>query len=251
MLDFSNRTVLVIGASSGIGRQTAITLSEMGARVVLVSRNEEKLNAVRNELAGEGHTVYSADVSQVDTIAPLFRKIVSECGALDGMVYSAGVGSSVPFTQAKPEKVQEVFNVNFFGFYESVRQACRKGRYNEGMKIVGLSSIASLCGDKAKSIYSATKGAMDAAVRCMAKEAADRGICINTVAPSMTATVLYDNYLERYGEDSESNRALLSRQYLGIADPQDVANVIAFLLSPASKFMTGTTVPVDGGYTSC
>ena len=92
---------------------------------------------------------------------------------------------------------------------------------------------------------------MDSAVRCMAKELAEKGICINTVAPSMTATELYERYLEKYGEGSESNRELLSRQYLGIAQPQDIANAIAFLISPSARFITGITMPVDGGLSTC
>ena len=92
---------------------------------------------------------------------------------------------------------------------------------------------------------------MDSAVRCMAKELAEKEICINTVAPSMTATELYNRYVEKYGEDSETNRELLTRQYLGIAQPQDIANAIAFLISPAARFITGITMPVDGGLTTC
>ena len=85
----------------------------------------------------------------------------------------------------------------------------------------------------------------------MAKELAGKGICINTVAPSMTATELYNHYIEKYGEDSDTNKELITRQYLGVAQPQDVANAIAFLISPAARFITGITMPVDGGLTTC
>lgn len=251
LVDLSGRQILVVGASSGIGKQTAITLSQIGAKVSLVARSEEKLQTVMNELEGADHSYYVADVSNVGTIDALMKMIVAEHGPLDGMVYSAGVGTALPLLQSKPEKVLDTFNVNFFGFLETVRQATRKGRYNPGMRIVGVSSCASLRGDKSKSIYSSSKAAMDSAVRCMAKELAEKEICINTVAPSMTATELYNHYVEKYGEDSETNKELISRQYLGIAQPNDIANAIAFLISPAARFITGITMPVDGGLTTC
>lgn len=251
LVDLSEKRILVIGASSGIGKQTAITLSQVGAKLSLVARNEEKLKAALSDLEGDGHDYFVYNVSDVSTIEALIKEIVAKDGPLDGLVYTAGVGTAIPLMQSKPEKVLDTFNVNFFGFFEVVRQISRKGRFNPGMRIVGVSSSASLRGDKSKAIYSSSKAAMDSAVRCMAKELAERSICINTVAPSMTATELYNHYLEKYGEDSETNKDLLSRQYLGIAQPQDIANAIAFLISPAARFITGITMPVDGGYTTC
>lgn len=251
LIDLTDKRILVIGASSGIGRQTAVTLSRVGAKLTLVARNEAKLREAMDELEGDGHDFFAADVSDVNAIETLIKQVVAKDGPLDGLVYSAGMGAALPLMQSKPEKVQEAFNVNFFGFFEAVRQASRKGRFNPGMRIVGVSSCASLRGDKSKAIYSSSKSAMDSAVRCMAKELAEKGICINTVAPSMTATELYDRYLEKYGEDSETNRELLTRQYLGIAQPEDVANAIAYLISPAARFITGVTMPVDGGLSTC
>ncbi len=251
LIDLTDRRILVVGASSGIGKQTAITLSQVGAKISLVARNKEKLETTLAELEGNGHDYFVADVSEIAFIESLIKEIVAKDGPLDGVVYSAGVGTALPLMQSKPEKVQDTFNVNFFGFFEVVRQVARKGRFSPGMRIVGVSSCASLRGDKSKAIYSSSKAAMDSAVRCMAKELAGKGICINTVAPSMTATELYNRYIEKYGEDSDTNKELLTRQYLGVAQPQDVANAIAFLISPAARFITGITMPVDGGLTTC
>lgn len=251
LVDLTNKRILVIGASSGIGKQTAITLSGLGAKLSLVARNEENLQKAVSELKGDGHDYFVSDVSDVESVEALIKEVVAKDGPLDGMVYSAGVGTALPLMQSKPEKVRDAFNVNFFGFFEAVRQISRKGRFNAGMRIVGVSSCASLRGDKSKAIYSSSKAAMDSAVRCMARELAEKGICINTVAPSMTATELYNRYVEKYGEDSDTNRELLTRQYLGIAHPQDIANAIAFLISPAARFITGITMPVDGGLTTC
>ena len=251
LIDLTGKRILVVGASSGIGKQTAITLSNVGAWLTLIARNEEGLLNTLQSLEGEGHDYFVADISDVDTIENLVKQIVAKNGPLDGVVYSAGVGMALPLMQSKPEKVKSAFNVNFFVFVELMRQGRRKGRFNPGMRIVGVSSCASLRGDKSKAIYSSSKAAMDSAVRCMAKELADKGICINTVAPSMTATELYNRYLEKYGEDSKTNYELLNRQYLGIAQPQDIANAIVFLISPAARFITGITMPVDGGLSTC
>lgn len=251
LIDLTGKRILVVGASSGIGKQTAVTLSKVGAKLSLVARSEDKLIETIRLMDGDEHDYFVADVSKVELIESLIKQIINKNGPIDGMVYSAGVGTALPLMQSKPEKVQSAFNVNFFGFFEVVRQICRKGRFNPGLRIVGVSSCASLRGDKSKAIYSSSKSAMDSAVRCMAKELADKGICINTVAPSMTATELYDRYIEKYGEDSATNNELLSRQYLGIAQPQDIANAIVFLISPAARFITGITMPVDGGLSTC
>ncbi len=251
LIDLTDRRILVIGASSGIGKKTAITLSNLGAKLVLAAIDEDGVKQALTEMSGEGHAAYYLDVSKLDELEGFIKDITEKHGALDGLVYSAGLGTAIPLALSKPEKVQTTFNVNFFGFFETVRQVCKKGRYNPGLRSVGVSSCASLRGDKAKAIYSSTKSAMDSAVRCIAKEVADKGICINTVAPAMTATELYNKFVEKYGEDSDKNRELTSRQYLGIAQTQDIANAIAFLISPAARFITGITMPVDGGLTTC
>lgn len=248
-LDFNGKKIVITGASSGIGRQTAITLSELGASVVLIARREEKLKEVLSELSGNGHVYYCIDLSDVSIIETEIKKIVAETGAVDGLVYAAGVDISLPLQQFKPEKIQSVFAVNYFGFVEMVRHLCRKGRYNPGMRIVGLSSIAAKCGDKTHTAYSASKAAMDASVRCLAKELADRDIHINTIAPAMTNTDIYKEFYEKHGE--EAKQELIKRQYLGIGEVKDIANAIAFLLSDGARFMTGSCMAYDGGFTAC
>lgn len=250
LVDLTDRRIIVTGASSGIGKQTAITLSRLGAKLVLIARREDKLRQTLSALEGEGHSYYCADLSDTDSIEELIRRIVLEQGKLDGMVYAAGMSMSLPLQQFKPEKLRNLFDINYFGFIECTRQICKRGRFNEGMRIVGISSVASFSGDKAHLAYSGSKAAMDSSVRCIAKEVADKGICVNTVAPAMTATEMYEQYLVKYGEESGSHQDLLKRQYLGIAKPDDVANAVAFLISPAARFITGITLPVDGGFTT-
>lgn len=251
LVNLTDRTIVVTGASSGIGRQTAITLSQLGARVVLVARREDKLREVLSDLEGEGHGYRCADLSRIDEIEDVVKGIVEEFGSLDGLVHAAGIALDLPLKQYKPEKVEKEFRINFFSFIELVRQATARGRYNKGMRIVGISSIAAFKGAKAHAIYSASKAAMDGAVRCLAKELESKNICLNTVAPGMVRTEMYDVYLERSGgAEGRSNKGLLSRQYRGIIPPEDVAVSIAFLISPAARYITGICLPVDGGYLS-
>ncbi len=249
-VNFAGKKIVVAGASSGIGRETALLLNKLGASVILIARREDKLQEIVAEMTGDGNAYYLADLSVLDSIEPLFKQIVAKQGKLDGMVYSAGISMSLSLQMFKPEKLQHIFEINFFAFVECVRQICKKGRFNEGTRVVGVSSIASMKGNKALLGYSASIAAMDSAVRCIAKEVAEIGICIITVAPAMTATEMYTKYLTHYGEDSDSNKELLSRQYLGIAKTSDIANAIAFLLSPEARFITGITLPVDGGMTT-
>ncbi len=251
LIELQGRKILVIGASSGIGRQTAVTLSRLGAEVYLAARTEERLRETLALLEGEHHGLYVADMEVPEQIETLIKTVVQEHGPLDGLVYSAGITGSMALNMLKPEKLRQVMNVNFFGFVESVRQFSRKGRFNGGARIVGVSSVAATCGDKAHTAYSGSKAAMDGAMRCMAVELAEKGIGINTVAPGMVRTEMNEYFIQSRGADSEAVRKTLSRQYLGIGETEKVAAAIAFLLSPASGFITGVAMPVDGGYTSC
>lgn len=249
LIDLTGKKIIVAGASSGIGKRTAITLSELGAEVVLTARREDKLQEIAQNLVGRGK-YYVGDLSDIESIEALIKKIVCEVGLLDGMVYAAGMSKNIPLGQLSYKKSKEVMDINYFGFLEMTRQITKRNRFNPGMRIVAISSVSSLKGNKAQTPYSASKAAINATVRCLAYELADRGICVNAVAPGMTETEMYSKYLANYGKDGEANRTLLQRQYLGIANTNDIANAIAFLISPAAHFITGVTLPVDGGYTS-
>lgn len=252
LVDLSGKKIIITGASSGIGRETAITLAGLGAEVILTARREDKLAETLSVIQrmGGGGMFFCTDLSMTSEIEALVKTIASECGAVDGLFYAAGTGLSRPLAQFTPDKLQSIFNINYFGFVEFVRQITRKGRFNEGMRILGVSSIASMFGDGGHIGYSGSKAAIDGSVRSMAKELRTKGICINTIAPALTRSPLYDAYIKAYGEDSDSCRDLLGRQYLGIIEPQGVASLAAFMLSSASAFITGTCIPIDGGYTS-
>ncbi len=250
MIDLTNKNYLVVGASSGIGKESAIVLAEQGANVFLLARREERLKDACEKI-GEKACYYLCDVSNIDSIEPIVNKIIEEHGKLDGMVYSAGITEGdMPVKFLRYDRQMSAFNTNYFAFVEFVRLITKRGAYNEGMRIVAVSSISSLVGEKAHIPYSASKAALDSAIRCLAKELGPRGICINSVAPGLVNTEMHQRFVDLQGEDSEANVRSLERQYLGLATARDIANAVAFLVSPDARIITGITLPVDGGFTT-
>lgn len=251
MISFKDKNILVVGASSGIGEKTAYVLAEQGANVILVARRENRLKEVCSNIKSAKKSYYVGNMSDIDSIEKLIKLIVSEQGKLDGMAYVAGTtDGDVPIKFLSYKRQLGVFLTNYFGFVECVRQVTKRGNYNYGLRIVGVSSIASLCGEKALVPYSASKAAMNAAIRCIAKELGPKGICINSVAPSMVKTDMYRSFVDVHGEESDANNRAMNRQYLGLAEREDVANAIVFLLSKEARFITGITLPVDGGFST-
>ena len=246
-MQLNNKTIMITGASSGIGRETAKIVSSLGASVILVARSEDKLQSLIKELEGENHKYYCFDLKEITDIEMLIKKIVQENGSLDGFVHSAGVGSTRPLHMLKPDKLNEVMNVNFNSFIEIERCLSKKNNLNDGASIVGVSSVAGQQGNQSKTAYCASKAAMDAAVRCIAKELSSRTIRANTVAPGLAKTELFQQFINNSGSESEDAKNVMKRQYLGIVQPNNVGNTIAFLLSDASMFVTGSTIAIDSG----
>ncbi|MCQ2497593.1 MAG: SDR family oxidoreductase [Lachnospiraceae bacterium] len=250
LIDFTGKNIIVTGASSGIGKSISVSLSKLGANVVLIARREEELKSVKNLLEDGNHMIIPYDLKNLDGIKDMVDDVVSTVGKLDGMFYAAGIGNAHPVKLLSNDILKELFEVNYYPFIELIRCISRKGKYNSGARIVGVSSIAAKCGDAGLTGYSSTKAAMEAAIRSMSRELSSKGIVINSLAPAMTNTIMYTDYVERYGENSNSEKRLLERQYLGIADVQDIVNCGLFLLSDISKYIAGVTFYADGGYTS-
>lgn len=188
------------------------------------------------------------DVSEPDSVNSRIQQIIEENDALDGLVYCAGIGGSRPLSMLTPEKLDTCLRTNLYGFIECVHACTKNSYFHPGMSIVGVSSVAAIICDKGQTAYSASKAGMNGAMRSMSVELAEQKIRINTVVPGMIDTGMYGAFLNKY--DEQSNVQLLKRQYLGIGTPDNVASVIAFLLSSAARCITGACIPVDGGYTS-
>lgn len=250
LVNLQDKKIIVAGASSGIGKAIAILLSKLEAKVILVARREDKLQEVIAEMEGDGHKYYCFDLSEVDDIEGFVKNIVIENGTLDGLVYCAGVGANRPLKLLKPFAMQEAMQINTLAFVEIVRSVTKKNAYNTGMSIVGISSVSSMRGNKSKVAYCASKGALDSMVRAMAKELSVKKIRINTVNPGFVKTPHFNKLEQNAGSDSEDFNSILQRQYLGLAEPEDIANSVVFLLSDAAKIISGTNLVVDGGLSS-
>lgn len=243
-MDLTGKKVLVTGASSGIGRECAILLSKLGAELVLVARNEEKLKETKLLLEGFGHTFLSYDISNIESIKDMMEKVCTD-KKLNGFVHSAGVAPVIPVNGLNAKKMIEVMSVNYFAFLEIVK-LFSKQKYSDGGSIVAISSVSSFAGWKGASLYCGTKGALDSSIKALAIELYNKGIRVNSVVPSNINTEMLNNIVQ-YANESEM-KAILEKQPLGLGEPIDVANAVAFLLSNASRFITGTALIVDGGY---
>lgn len=243
-MDLTGKRILVTGASSGIGRETAILLSKLGAKLVLVARNNDKLRETLSKLDGESHSIISFDLLNIENINVMMDEICSE-KKLDGFVYSAGIAPVVPIYSINYKRMMEIMTLNYFSFIEIVKFFSKR-KYSNGGSIVAVSSVSSLAGWKGASLYCGSKGALDSSIRALAMELYSKNIRVNSVVPSNINTKMFSE-LTQFAEQSELD-AIISKQPLGLGNPNDVANAIAFLLSDASRFITGTALIVDGGY---
>ena len=247
-MDLSGKRYIVTGASSGLGRQVCVTLSQLGANVTAVARRENRLRETLLLMEKGEHDCYSYDLSEVEGIESLVYSIVSKNGKYDGAVHCAGIGTLMPIAMSKYSFMKEIMDINFFSFIELVRVLSKKKNTNEGASFVAVSSAASKYTDKCKLGYTSSKGALDSAVKVMAVElGASRKMRFNTVNPGWIRTEMFDMLVEQTGV--EHTEKTLGTHILGIAEPVEVANAIAFLLSPMSSKITGQNVIIDSGWT--
>jgi NAD(P)-dependent dehydrogenase (short-subunit alcohol dehydrogenase family) len=232
----AGRHVLVTGASSGIGRAAAQHLAAHGARLSLVARNLERLDAVRIGLPGNDHSIHQIDLEGADSTADAIAEIVKDRGAFDGAFYSAGATLVLP--------IRLLFGAGVYGAFGMVRALSKKGAMTDGGSIVVMSSAAALRGRPALGAYCAAKAAVDAMVRCAALELAGRKIRVNSLRAAAVETPLHHDYMASIGP--EATRDYDERHPLGYGQPVDVANAVLFLLSDASPWISGTNWAVDG-----
>lgn len=242
LLDFSNKRILIDGCARGIGKKTAVLLSRLGARIVMMDVNGELLTESIKDLFGSGHMKVVCDLEDLHGLGNEINKIVSEFGPFNGYVHCTGIRSYRPLNVMDYQIVQRVMNVNFVSFVEIVKALIKKGNFEPGLSIVAVSSISARIGGAGVGAYAASKAAIDGIIRSLAQELQKKKIRINSVMPGQVKTETYD---ETIGDNIDS---VLSRQYLGLAQPEDVANAIMFLLSDMSRMITGAALPLDGGY---
>lgn len=234
------KTILVTGASSGIGRATAIECAKLGAKVIITGRNEERLQQIYAQLEGTGHQWISADLSTQEGI----ESLVEQMPNVDGLVNNAGISNTKPIGFIKPEDLEKLFGTNAFAPMMLTKMLLKKKKLNNGASIVFVSSAASINPDVANSIYSATKAAIASFSRSCAKELAAKQIRSNSVHPGMVQTEMVQNLVF---DEEELARDMARYPLKRYGKPEEIAWAIIYLLSDASAWVTGTQMVIDGG----
>ncbi|MBO5642516.1 MAG: SDR family oxidoreductase [Kiritimatiellae bacterium] len=237
------KRILVTGASSGIGRASAILLGSSGYDVVLVGRNLDELNKT-SKLTPNSEVILS-DLRDNLAIEELVNKAL-ERGEVDGLVHAAGVCRACPISHTDSEFIDSMMRVNCYAFQEFIRLLILKKSLKAPFSAVAISSVSAMRGWVGGAAYCASKGAISSLIRSMALELAPRGVRVNAISPSNIHTPMLDN-LTAF-KTKEQIAELEKRQVLGFGQPEDVAKVVRFLISSDSSFVTGADIPVDGGY---
>ena len=247
-LDLTGKRILVTGASSGIGKATSQIISKLGGKVILLARHEQRLEQVYANLVGDGHGMHAFDLAATDDIPGMMKVVAKEHGYLTGMFHAAGIGAIMPVNILKQKYIDAVLDVSVKASLMLTRGFCQKGVQAQGVQgsLVFMSSAAGLCGVGGMSMYSASKAAVDGAVRSLACELAPRSIRVNSIAAGAVKTEMHEEIVKKLSEQEINEYE--QRHLLGFGNPEDVAHAAAFLLSDAAAWITGTTMIVDGGY---
>ncbi len=242
------KTILVTGASSGIGQSIAIHCASQGAKLLLIGRDINRLEKTKNLCKNKSiHEFLSINLLDFEKNRVRFHSFLTDNTPIYGLVHAAGISPTVPFKILKEKQILEAFNLNVFSVIYLIQAISKVSiRSSEGMSVVMISSVMSEVGEKGKSLYSMTKSSLVALSRSLALEYADKGIRFNSISPSVVDTPLSMN--SHYRKDENSMNEVLKQHPLGIGLPSDIANAAVFLLSDASRWVTGTNLIVDGGY---
>jgi len=249
IFDLKNKNIIVSGASSGIGRQCAVTFSQLGANVILIARNEERLKETYNKLEKGSHLIISQDITEYDKLKEIINTTVNKLGRISGFVHSAGMQMTLPLRSMNHSYYEKIFSVNVIAGFELAKIISKK-KYiiKEGASFVFISSVLGILGKPGIIGYCSSKGALISGVKAMALELAKKNIRANCILPSVVETEMSNKMFENLPE--ESKKSIINMHPLGLGKPEDIANACAFLLSDASRWITGTNLIVDGGYSA-
>lgn len=240
------KTILVTGASSGLGQGIAIQCSKMGAKVIVNGRNEQRLAETLSKMEGEGHVVLSVDISTQEGVG----KVVNEVPQLDGYVNSAGIPGVLPIRNISRDYLTDIININAVTPMSLISQLVKRKKLQKNASIVLIASINGCCiGYAGSAPYAASKGAIGGYIKSAALELAARGIRLNSISPGVVPTSMMDKDDKLYSSEQIEEQMLKDypMKRLGVLD--DISNGAVYLLSDASSWVTGINLVIDGGYT--
>ena len=240
--ELTGKTILITGASSGLGRQCAITASQQGATVFITGRNQERLTETFNQLHGSGHQWIMADLTQEYDVISL----VDQLPLLNGVVYSTGISDLSPARFIKAEDISKTFNISFNASVLLTSQLLAKKKLEKkACSLVFISTISTRYPFVGGAMYISAKAALESYARVLALELAPKGIRSNSISPAFVKTPMLDDTAEKYSQ--EAVRKIEEQQLLGLGEPEDVANTVVFFLSDASRWITASNLIVGGG----
>lgn len=246
-LDLTGKTILVTGASSGIGQATAILLSKLNAKVILVARDQVRLEETSRLIESNERFVEQFDLTSTSEISSWLNALSKKYGSLSGLVHCAGIRFTLPLKMTGADIVKATFATNVNSALALAQAFSQKNIYHENSSIVLISSVLGLVGNSGVSAYAASKGAIIALTKSLAVELAKNQIRVNCVVPGVVRTPLIAKLAANL--TNEQQKEIEAAHLLGLGEPSDIANSIAFLLSDAARWITGSIMTVDGGYT--
>jgi NAD(P)-dependent dehydrogenase (short-subunit alcohol dehydrogenase family) len=236
LFNIKEKTILVTGASSGLGKEIAIQCSKAGAKVIIIGRDQNKLNDINSQL--ESGITIQCDLSIESNII----NIISLLPQLDGVVFCAGIIEYLPIKFINKTKIQNTLSINFDSQVILTQQLIKYKKLNKNASLVYVSSIASKLGVAGTAMYAASKAALNAFMKTTASELATQNIRANSICPGIVVTPM--------GEKAQNMSSDILKEYpLGLGQPIDIAGPCVFFLSNASKWITGTELIIDGGLT--
>jgi NAD(P)-dependent dehydrogenase (short-subunit alcohol dehydrogenase family) len=238
--DLTGKTILVTGASSGIGRQTCISIANMGGKIIASGRNEKRLKETITMLSKDNPKMFKADLTKTSEI----EEMVNDLDKINGVVHCAGIVKLLPMKFYTKEYLREVNEINYEAPVLLTKTLHKKRKILNNSSIIFISSIMSQVGKIGQGLYAGTKGALVAITKVLAIELAAKNIRVNCISPGLVKTPLIDD-LTTFKKEIEENIKL---HPLGLGTPEDVANACVYLLSDASRWITGTNLIIDGGY---
>lgn len=244
-----NKTILITGASSGIGRSCSVECSKSGANLILVGRNKDELLKTVSLLDPEAKAeIIAEDITHSENLEEKIAEKVAVLGKISGFIHCAGIEKTLPLKKHSPQLYHDIFEINIIAGFEMAKILSLKKYKDETSSFVFISSVAGVVGEPGKAAYSASKGAVIAGARSLAMELSRGNIRVNSISPAMVNTPILERMFEDIGEEASSE--IIKKHPLGIGEPKDVANACIFLLSDASKWVTGTNLVIDGGYSA-
>lgn len=243
--NFTGKNFIVVGASSGMGRQTALELAESGANVLAVARNEDRLQAVKDHYPDRiDYKILDVTTATLDDWTRILQKFVEYHGKLNGEVYTAGTAGITPLKFYDETVAREIMEAGFWGAVKSLQVATKKKFAHPESSYVFFSSVAGYTAEKGLAFYAAAKAAIRAAMQSFCHDVVSERHRINTISPGYVKTNMTISSTDIDGEPAR----VIERHLLGIGETSDVSGMVLFLLSDRAKWITGEDFVVDGGH---